>query len=119
MMVFNQAARMTEQNLRKGEATTEQSLSQVEQTLTASVDNCRDFQLKAIEILRAHTDSAFDLTQELIAAKSPTELFEIWRSFAERQVNILQKQTGEFAAISQEVAKNTMQPVKVAVDRLK
>ncbi len=61
--------------------------------------------------------SAFDFAEELIAAKSPTDIFEGCRSFAERQVNTLQKQTGELTTIAQETTKETMRPVSEAVSR--
>ncbi|MGB6937383.1 MAG: phasin family protein [Xanthobacteraceae bacterium] len=117
MSSLDQSTRTTRENLRRGEETAQQSWSQMERNFATSFDSVRDFQLKTIDMLRAHAESAFDFAEELIAAKSPTDIFEGCRSFAERQVNTLQKQTGELTTIAQETTKETMRPVSEAVSR--
>ncbi len=117
MSSFDQSARTARENLRKGEETAQQSWSQMERNFAASFDNVRDFHLKTLDMLRAHANSAFNFAEELIAAKSPTDVFEGCRSFAERQVNTLQKQTEELTTIAQETTKETMRPVTDAVNR--
>jgi hypothetical protein len=117
MSSLDQSTRTTRENLRRGEETAQQSWSQMERNFATSFDSVRDFHLKTIDMLRAHAESAFDFAEELIAAKSPTDIFEGCRSFAERQVNTLQKQTGELTTIAQETTKETMRPVSEAVSR--
>jgi hypothetical protein len=89
----------------------------MEKNFATSFDSVRDFHLKTIDMLRAHAESAFDFAEELISAKSPTDVFEGCRSFAERQVNTLQQQTGELTTMTQETAKEAMRPVSEAVGR--
>jgi hypothetical protein len=118
MSSLDQSARKTRENVKKGEAMVQQSWSQMERNFTASFDSMRDFHLKTLDMLRAHADSAFDFAEELAAAKSPTDVFEGCRSFAERQVNTLQKQSEELTTMAQETTKETMRPVTDAVNRV-
>lgn len=118
MTSLDQSARAARQNFKQGEETVRQSWSQMERNFSASFDNMRDFHLKTLDMLRAHADSAFDFAQEILTAKSPTDVFEGCRSFAERQVNAMQKQTEELTAMAQETTKETMRPVTDAVNRV-
>jgi hypothetical protein len=70
-----------------------------------------------IELMRANTDATFDLAENLVTAKSASEVFETWKSFAENQAHTLQKQTQELTTLTQTVTQETMQPVKEAADR--
>jgi hypothetical protein len=120
MSSLDQSTRTARENRRKGEETaqqSQQSWSQMEKNFATSFDSVRDFHLKTIDMLRAHAESVFDFAEELIAAKSPTDVFEGCRSFAERQVNTLQQQTGELTTMTQETAKEAMRPVSEAVGR--
>jgi phasin len=114
---FDQGAKAARENLRKGEAATQESLSQMQRGFSTSLEGVRDFNLKMIELMRANADASFDLAQNLVTAKSPTEVFETWRSFAEQQGQTLQKQSQELTALTQTVTQETMQPVKDAADR--
>jgi hypothetical protein len=120
MSSLDQSTRTARENRRKVEETaqqSQQSWSQMEKNFATSFDSVRDFHLKTIDMLRAHAESAFDFAEELISAKSPTDVFEGCRSFAERQVNTLQQQTGELTTMTQETAKEAMRPVSEAVGR--
>jgi hypothetical protein len=117
MSSFDQGAGAARENLRKGEAAAKESLSQMERGISTSLEGVRDFNLKMIELMRANTDASFDLATSLITAKSPTDVFETWQSFAAQQSQTLQKQTQELTALTQTVAQETMQPVTNAADR--
>jgi phasin len=117
MSSFEQGAKAARDNMRKGEAATQESLSKMERSFSTSVDGVRDFNLKMIELMRANAEASFDLAENLITAKSPNEIFETWKSFAEHQGQTLQKQTQELTALTQTVAQETMQPVKEAAGR--
>jgi hypothetical protein len=67
--------------------------------------------------MRANADASFDLAENLITAKSPTDVFETWQSFAAQQGQTLQKQSQELTALTQTVAQETMQPVTDAANR--
>ena len=117
MSSFEQGAKTARDNLRQGEAAANDALSQMERNLTASMGSMRDFNLKMIGMMRANAEATFDFAENLCAAKSPTEVFETWKSFAEHQGQTLQKQTQEFATMSQSAANEAMQPVRQAAGR--
>jgi phasin len=117
MSSFEQGAKTARENLRQGEAATQRSLSQMERGFTTSLEGVRDFNRKLIGLMRANTDATFDLAENLMAAKSPSDVFETWRSFAEQQGQTLQKQSEELTALTQTVAQEAMQPVKDAASR--
>lgn len=118
MSSFDQGADAARNNLRKGEEAAQASLSQMERGVSASMDGVRDFNLKMIGMMRANADASFALAENLITAKSPTDVFETWRSFAEQQGQTLQKQSQELTALTQTFAQETMQPVKDAASRV-
>ncbi len=118
MSSSEQGAKTARENLRKGEAVTQQSLSQMERGVSTSLESVRDFNRKMIELMRANTDATFDFAENLIAAKSPTDVLETWRSFAEQQGQTFQKQSQELTALTQTVAQETMQPVRDAASRV-
>jgi hypothetical protein len=117
MNSLDQGAKTARENMRKGEAAAQESLSQMERGFSTSMDSVRGFNLKMIELMRANMDATFDFAENLLAAKSPTDAFETWRSFAEQQGQTLQKQSQELAALTQTVSQETMQPVREAAGR--
>jgi hypothetical protein len=84
-----------------------------------TTDTLRDFNLKMINMMRANAEAGFELAEALVTAKSPTDVFEKLKSFAEEQVQTLQKQTQELTGLTHAVAQEAMQPVKDAADRFR
>jgi hypothetical protein len=117
MSSIDQAARNTEQNMRKGQEAAQETWSQMESSFSTSVERARDFHLKMFNIFRSHAEATFDLAEELISAKSPDDVSTAWRSFADRQVDAINKQTSEFTSMAQNAAKESIQPVKDIANR--
>ncbi len=117
MSSFDQGAGVARDALRKGEAATQEGLDQMGRSFSASFDGLRDFNLKMINMMRTNAQASFDLAEGLVTAKSSTDAFERLKSFAEQQVQTLQKQTQELTSLTQTVAQEAMQPVKDAADR--
>jgi hypothetical protein len=70
-------------------------------------------------MMRTNAEAGFELAENLVTAKSPADVFEKWKSFAEEQVQTLQKQTHELTGLTQAVAQEAMQPVKDAADQFR
>ena len=51
-----------------------------------------------INMMRVNAEASFDLAEGLVTAKSSTDAFERLKSFAEQQVQTLQKQTQELTS---------------------
>ena|SRR5277367_2099297 len=117
MSSFDQGASVARDNLRKGEAASQQGLDQMGCSFSASIDSLRDFNLKMINMMRVNAETSFDLAEGLVTAKSSTDAYERLKSFAEQQVQTLQKQTQELTSLTQAVTQEAMQPVKDAADQ--
>ncbi|MGB6446515.1 MAG: phasin family protein [Xanthobacteraceae bacterium] len=117
MSSFDQGAGVARESLRKGQAATQQGLDQMGRSFSASFDSLRDFNLKMINMMRVNAEASFSLAEGLVTAKSSTDAFERLKSFAEQQVQTLQKQTQELTSLTQTVAQEAMQPVKDVADR--
>jgi|SRR5277367_3796001 len=94
-----------------------QAFDQMGKSFFKTTDSLRDFNLKMIDMMRANAEASFDLAENLVTAKSPTDVFERFKGFAEQQVQTLQKQTQELTGLTQTVAQEAVQPVKDAADR--
>jgi hypothetical protein len=94
-----------------------ETLDQMGHDFSKTTDTLRDFNLKMIGMMRTNAEASFDLAENLVTAKSPTDIFERWKGFAEQQVQILQKQTQELTGLTQTVAQEATQPIKDAEDR--
>ena len=117
MSSFDQGASVARDNLRKGEAATQQGLDQMGRSFSASIDSLRDFNLKMINMMRVNAETSFDLAEGLVTAKSSTDAYERLKNFSEQQVQTLQKQTQELTSLTQAVTQEAMQPVKDAADQ--
>ena len=118
MSSFDQATRTAEKNVRNAQEMTQESWSQMERGVASSMANVRDFHLKTIDMLRSHAEASFDLAEELIGARSPDQFMGAWKSFADREVDMINRHTSEFSTMTQSAAKENVQPIKEAAKRL-
>jgi hypothetical protein len=117
MSSFDQATRTVAKNVQNAQDMAQESWSQIERSVTGSVANVREFHLKTIDMLRSHAEASFDLAEELIGARSPDQIMGAWKSFADREVDMINKHTSELAAMGQTAAKEGAQPFKDAAKR--
>jgi hypothetical protein len=113
MTIFDQRNQTAAEYMRQGQ----DGWFQVERYYGASVQNCRDFNLKMVRVLRSYSDAALDFAEELASAKTPTEALGAWSSFVERQANAFQKHAGELVEIAQMGANENLQTVGDAAKR--
>jgi hypothetical protein len=118
MSSFDQATRTAEKNMRNAQDMAQESWSHVERNVASSVANVRDFHLKTIDMLRTHAEASFDLAEELISARSPDQFMGAWKSFADREVDMINRRASELSAMSQTAVNETVQPLKDAGKRL-
>ena len=117
MSSFDQATRTAERNMRNAQDMAQDSWSQVERGVASTVANVREYHLKTIGMVRSQAESSFDLCEELISARSPDQIMGAWKSFADRQVDMINRHASEFSAIAQTVVKENVQPLKDAAKR--
>jgi hypothetical protein len=117
MSNFDQATRTAEKSMRSAQDMAQEQWSQVERGVASTMANVRDYQLKTMGLIRSQADSSFDLAEELLSARSPDQVMGAWKSFADRQVDMINRHASEFSAMAQTVAKENVQPFKDAAKR--
>jgi phasin len=90
----------------------------IEAVYASATKGASDYSGKLLELARANTNAAFDVTEKLIAVKSPTEAFSIWTSYARGQYETLTAQTKELVELGQKVATETVEPIKTASSKV-
>jgi phasin len=104
-MTENIAARFGEKNIKDASeklgAATEQTTKLMENTYAAAAKNIKDYNLKALEFAKVNSDSAFDYVQQLMSAKTPSEMLELWTAHARKQLEVLTEQTKKLSMLGQ------------------
>jgi phasin len=74
-----------------------------------------DFNVKALEALRANAEANFDFLKAVIGAKSISEAAELQSNYARAQAEKLSAQAQDFAALAQKIAAESAEPLKAQV----
>jgi hypothetical protein len=117
MSNFDQATRTAEKNMRSAQDMAQEQWSQVERGVASTMASVRDYHLKTMGMIRSQADASFDLAEELLSARSPDQVMGAWKSFADRQVDMINRHASEFSAMAQAAAKENVQPFKDAAKR--
>jgi phasin len=107
----------TKEALAKVKEATEEASKTVEATLQSAQAGSVEFGLKAIEMLRANTESSFSHIEALLGVKSVSELFELQTSFLRKQAELAVEQAKALQETSKKVAENVAQPGKDAAQK--
>lgn len=92
----------------------EETTDLMEDTYLSVTKGTADFNLKALEALRANVNSSFDYTREMLATKSLSEAVELSATHIRRQFDALSSQAKELSALAQKVATEASEPIKSA-----
>jgi phasin len=99
----------------KFSAATEQTTKLVENTFESAAKGIKDYNFKAVEFAQLNSDAAFDYAKQLMSAKSPSEILELWSMYVRKQFEVLTEQTKELAMLGQRVATETAEPLSKRV----
>jgi hypothetical protein len=110
MSNFDQATRTAEKDFKNAQDMARDSWSQIERGAAGSVAHVREFNLKTIDMLRSHAEASFDLAEELIGARSPDQIMDAWKTFADREVGMINQHTGELSTMTQKAVRGNGQP---------
>lgn len=97
----DQMQRIAKEAAEKGRAATEQS----QQMYSTMIENMRELNIKIIDMARHNTEAAFKLAGDLAAAKTPSEMIELWTAHARRQYEALSEQTKELTTLGRNTPK--------------
>ena len=95
----------------KFSAATEQTTKLMQDTYAAATKGIKDYNLKAFEFAQVNSNSAFSYAQQLMSAKTPSEMLELWTTHASAQFAALTEQSKELAMLGQRVVTATGEPL--------
>lgn len=97
----------------KGTADT--ASDKLEESFQAAQAGSRAFNSKLFDLVRSQSDASLKHVQALFAAKTLNDALNLQKSFIETQVEALQAQSKDFAALAQKMASDVVEPVKDSV----
>jgi phasin len=98
-------------------AATEQTTKLMEDSYRTAAKAIWDYNFKAFEFARNNSDAAFGYTQQLMSAKSPSDMLGLWTAHVRKQFETLSEQTKELAMLGQKVATETAEPLTSGVSK--
>ncbi len=101
----------------KAKVASEEAADLLENTYEAAIKRATDCNRKLFAIARTNTSAAFDSIQELLSAKSPSELIELSTAQMRRQFEIVSTQNKELCALAQQMATEAASTIKTGVSK--
>jgi phasin len=95
----------------------EESTDLLEDTCTSATKGATEFNLKALEALRANVNASFDYTSELFGSKTLADAVELSASHMRKQFESLSAQAKTLSTLAQKVATETAEPIKASMSK--
>ncbi len=89
----------------------EEATSGMEGALVAAGSGLAEFNMKAIEAVKASTDAMFEFARALAGARTMSQLVEVQTEHVRRQFETANAQAREFAELASKVSARTMAPL--------
>lgn len=93
MSQYDQTKKTVAETVEKGKAVAEQSARSVEQSYSTTIENIREYNRKMIDMAQASSEAAFEFARQLAGAKTLPDIMELWTSCAQKQFEMLSRQT--------------------------
>ena len=93
----------------------DEATSALETSASTASKGVLDFNVKALDALRANAEANFDFLKAVISAKSISEAAELQSNHARAQAEKLAAQARDFAALAQKIAAESAEPLKAQV----
>jgi phasin len=101
----------------KMKAAAEETTDLLETTYTAASKGATEFNMKALDALRANINASFDYTTALFGSKTLAEAAEVSTVHYRAQFETLTAQTKELSTLAQKIAAETSEPIKTGVSK--
>jgi phasin len=95
----------------------EEATDLMEDTYATATKGATEFNLKALEALRANVNASFDYASDMAGAKTLSEAVELAASHMRKQYDALSAQTKELSTLAQKIASETSEPFKAGVSK--
>jgi phasin len=92
--------------------------STVEAVFGSATKGAAEMSATLLDIAKTNTNAGFDFAHSLIGVKSPSQVMELWTSFARSQMETLTGQTKQIAELGQKIAAETAEPIKTGATKL-
>lgn len=101
----------------KMKSAAEETTDLLETSYTAASKGATEFNMKALEALRANVNASFDFTSKMFATKTLGEAAEVSTAHFRAQFETLTAQTKELSSLAQKIAAETSEPIKTGVSK--
>jgi phasin len=101
----------------KIKAAAEETTDLLENTYTAASKGATEFNMKALDALRANVNASFDFTAAIFGTKTLAEAAEISTAHFRKQFEALTEQTKDLSSLAQKIAAETSEPIKTGVSK--
>jgi phasin len=109
--------KQAKENYDKFKAAAEETTDLLETTYTAASKGATEFNMKALDVLRANINASFDFTTAMFGSKTLADAAELSTAHFRKQFETLTEQTKELSALAQKVATETSEPIKNGVSK--
>jgi phasin len=99
----------------KARTAAEEATGALESSYSTAAKGAVAFNTKALEALRANAEANFDFVKAVINARSVSEFVTLQSEHASKQVEAINAQAKEIAALAQKVAAESIEPIKSQV----
>ena len=101
----------------KAKVASEEAADLLENTYEAAIKRATDYNRKLFAIARTNTRTAFDSIQELLSAKSPSELIELSTAQVRKQFELVSTHNKELCALAQQMATEAASTINTGVSK--
>jgi hypothetical protein len=108
---------LAENSVTQGKETLDTLGALAEKTYSVNVKSLNEFGAKIMEAGRSNALAAFDCCRELAAAKTQTELLDVWSAHAQRQFDAMFTQNREIWSLAWKVAADAPQPIMTGITK--
>jgi phasin len=105
------------QGYEKMKVAAEETTDLLETTYTAASKGATEFNMKALDALRANVNASFDFTAAMFGVKTLAEAAEISTAHYRAQFEALSAQAKDLSALAQKIATETSEPIKSGVSK--
>jgi phasin len=104
-------------NFAKAKSFANEAASAIEASYGVAKDGVVEFNVKAIEAIKASADANFELFKSLAGAKSISEFVTLQTEFSRKQFETAFAQSKDLAALARKVANDAVEPIKAHVSK--
>ena len=109
---------LSEKGVEKIKAASEEMAEALRETYSSNARSATDYGLKVIEISNANTASAIDFFAHLLGSKSPTDVFSLSATQAQKAFDTASAQSKDLWELAQKLAAETGEPIRKRVAKV-